>query len=126
MAVTNIEQEIIDWYNENDTGESVEYVGSALDEFIESLSKKEDIGKVLPYSGREVSTAVLASGPAYLVNDVHGEDGDYEARYLIFQVGDQLFRINGYYSSWDGDNWEDSDIREVEAYTETVTRYRNK
>lgn len=127
MAVTDIKQEIVDWFNDNIEGESTEYLSSyAFREFLEALSAESEVGK--PFSWREgvVTTAVLASGPAYLEADVHGEDGNYEARYIVFSVGDQLFEVAGYYSSWDGDNWDGAEPFEVESYEETVIRYKKK
>jgi len=123
MSVTNIKQEIVDWYNEGlDEDDQITYLGSySFEEFKDSLATKEYKEK-----NPAITVPLLESGPAFLVEDVHGEDGDYEARYIIFSVGDQLFQANGYYSSWDGDNWDGASPFEVEAYTETVTRYRSK
>lgn len=41
---------------------------------------------------------------------------------LVFKVGDQLFRITGYYSSYDADEW-DSQVVEVEAREKIITVY---
>lgn len=41
---------------------------------------------------------------------------------LVFKVGDQLFRITGYYSSYDADQW-DNDVVEVEAREKVITVY---
>lgn len=41
---------------------------------------------------------------------------------LVFKVGDQLFRIEGWYSSYDADQW-DTQVVEVEAREKTITVY---
>lgn len=60
------------------------------------------------------------------VKDIGGEgQGDYAA--VIFAVetpeGRRLFRKEGYYSSYDGTDW-DGDFAEVEEFEKTVTDYR--
>lgn len=45
--------------------------------------------------------------------------------FAVVKIGDQLFRQEGYYSSHSGTDW-DGRLREVEAYQELVTFYRNR
>jgi hypothetical protein len=116
MAVTDISQEILDWYNVNETDETAEHVYEAWEDFYEALSSKEHIAKY------GYNTAVLPSGPAYVVEDFGGE-GQGETRYVVFQVGEQFFRVDGYYASWDGTTWEDPTPYEVTPKEVTVIRY---
>lgn len=43
----------------------------------------------------------------------HGGEGQGDRYENIFQIGDQFFRATGYYSSWDGVNWDDVEVEEV-------------
>jgi hypothetical protein len=118
MAV-NIEQEILDWYNVNDIGVEASSVDSEVwDEFYESIHTKEHTERF-----DWAKTAVLPSGPAYIVEDVGGGEGDGEERYVVFQVGDQFFQVDGYYASWDGTTWEDTTPYEVKPKEVTVIQY---
>lgn len=120
MAVTNIEQEILDWYNVNDTGETADTIHEIWDEFYDNLHTKE-------YAERNVgqpwgNVPVLPSGPVYLVEDFGGE-GQGETRYVVFSVGEQFFQVDGYYASWDGTTWEDPIPYEVAPKEVVVIRY---
>ncbi len=119
MAVTNIEQEILDWYNEPMTDKEdheTEIDVSIWYEFYDALTTKASAEK---YGHK---TATLESGPAYTVEDFGGE-GQGETRYVIFQVGEQFFEVDGYYASWDGTTWEDTTPFEVAATPVTVIQY---
>lgn len=115
----NIEQEILDWYNVNDIGVEASSVDSEVwNEFYESLHTK---AHTETYDWAK--TAVLPSGPAYIVEDVGGGEGDGEERYVVFQVADQFFQVDGYYASWDGTTWEDTTPYEVKPKEVTVIQY---
>lgn len=45
--------------------------------------------------------------------------------WFIFRIENEepLYRIQGYYNSWDGPSW-DLDVELVEAYQKTITDYR--
>lgn len=119
MTVTNITQEILDWYNVNDVGAEATTVDTEVwNEFYESLHTKETVER---YDW--ASTATLPSGPAYIVEDHGGGEGDGEERFVVFQVGDQFFQVDGYYASWDGTTWEDTTPYEVKAKEVTVIQY---
>lgn len=120
MAVTNITQEILDWFNVNETEEVATNIDEAWEEFYDNLSSKEYVEKNA--GNKWGTTAVLPSGPAYVVEDFGGE-GQGETRYVVFSVGDQFFRVDGYYASWDGTTWEDPTPSEVVAKEVTVVRY---
>lgn len=118
MAVTNITQEILDWYNVNDVDEKATSITDEVwDEFYEALYTKESTEK-----HEWANTPVLPSGPAYVVEDFGGE-GMGEDRYVVFSVGDQFFKVDGYYASWDGTTWEDPTPFEVAAKPVTVIKY---
>lgn len=59
-----------------------------------------------------------------VVTDFGGE-GQGSNRYIVFRIGDQLFRKSGYYASYHGSDW-DGDFDEVEEYERTITDYRVK
>lgn len=52
----------------------------------------------------------------------YGGEGMGDERWIVFKVGDRMFRKNGYYSSWDGSSW-DGELEEVEPREVTVTQY---
>lgn len=118
-----IQQEILDWYNDTDQLEPEEkeedFDYDVWSEFYEALSTKEWSEKY------DVKVPALASGPAYLVEDFGGE-GQGDQRYVIFSIGDQFFKVEGSYSSWDGDYWEDVEPFEVFPQEVTVTQYSRK
>lgn len=64
--------------------------------------------------------------PAFYVDGQPGSEGGGESVWVIFRVGDQLFQKSGYYSSYDGVDWDGYEIEEVEPYEKTVTFYRSK
>jgi hypothetical protein len=122
MTVTNIEQEILDWFNEPEEQEHRKETSigtSVWWEFLDALRTKDAADKY------GYKTAMLASGPAYVVENVGGE-GQGEIRYVVFQVGDQFFQVDGYYASWDGTTWEDPTPYEVEAKEVVVIKYEQK
>lgn len=119
MTVTNISQEILDWYNVNDVGVEATSVDSEVwGEFYEAITTKEHTERY-----EWANTATLPSGPAYVVEDFGGSEGDGEERYVVFQVGDQFFKVEGYYASWDGTTWEDTTPFEVVGKPVTVIQY---
>lgn len=123
MAVTDIKQEILDWYNTNDTGEKAEYFDEIWEEFYEELITKEHYEKYKDSHPQWASVPVLPSGPVWLVEDFGGE-GMGDTRYVVFQIGDQFFQVDGYYASWDGTTWEDPSPYEVKPVEVTKIEYR--
>lgn len=64
------------------------------------------------------------------VEDFGGE-GLGETRYFVVSLTDpdgevQYFRADGYYASWDGDNWDGAKLYEVEAVPVQKIEYRRK
>jgi hypothetical protein len=120
-TVEQIKQEIIDFHNaeirkfnsdsdyeydEAETFEDAFQGGWDTDGFYEDL-----------YSGVD-----LPSGHAKKVKEWN--DGDYGVT-AIFSVGEQFFKINGSYSSWDGYEWYGK-LVEVFPKEETKIRYYEK
>jgi len=61
--------------------------------------------------------------PVQFIDNYRSADGDHDTRYLVFQVGDQYFRISGLYSSWDSTQWYPFSIEEVKPIEKLVTIY---
>ncbi len=61
----------------------------------------------------DVTLSYVASG---------GGEGDGAQKWVVFKVGEQLFRMIGYYSSWGDDEW-DGNLEEVKAIQVEVTEY---
>lgn len=114
-AAAVIQQEIIDWWNkENPEDEDgpTEYLEAVLDDFEYRLD-----------SG--IRAINLDSGVARQVEQKGGE-GEGEEYYLIFSVEDQFFKVEGYYTSWNGANWDSAEVEEVEPVEVLVTQYHTK
>lgn len=61
--------------------------------------------------------------PVKIVDTYGGGEGQGEVVFVVFTVGDRMFKKNGYYASHYGTDW-DGDLVEVEAFEKTVTDYR--
>lgn len=101
-----VKQEIIDFTK-------AEYFEKAWPDFLEEL---KDWSSTPP----EVQ---LPSGTAKFFKRYGGE-GLGEEYWVIFSVGDELFKVVGYYSSWDGSSWDDAEIYKVEPVEVTVIEYQ--
>lgn len=113
VTTDQVKQEIIDWY-------SAKY-GSDEDREYESFERAwEEFREYLYGNGID-----LPSGRAKLVADFGGE-GQGEELWVVFSLGDQLFRVDGYYASWDGSNWDGAEPYEVEPVPVVVTQYNRK
>lgn len=60
--------------------------------------------------------------------DVTGFEPDYlneepSHREVIANIDGRFYSINGYYDSWAGTNWDDSDWKKVYPHTRTVVVY---
>lgn len=116
----NIAQEIIDWYKEEADEEGEVYLYQAISEFAYSLYTREQLAA---FPSR--ITVQLASGPAYMLENFGGE-GQGDTRYVVFEVDGTIYRMDGYYASWDGDNWGGTEPYEVEPVEVSVTEYHRK
>jgi hypothetical protein len=66
---------------------------------------------------RELNTEINLEGlesPLILI-DYHGGDGDGSTMWVILQFEDKLWRISGYYSSWDSNEWQLDSLEEVKV-----------
>lgn len=61
--------------------------------------------------------------PITVIQDESGGEGHGEEAWLVFSVGDRIFRVDGSYYSYDGTHWDDDSFREVKAVTKAVTFY---
>lgn len=64
----------------------------------------------------------VAGLPTVKFVDAGGGEGDGAQKWVVFSVGDQMYRMTGYYSSWDSDEW-DGDLEEVAPKQVEVTQY---
>lgn len=106
-----VTRDIIDWYVEETSAADADF-GEAWVEFLDELEwnkRKEGVE--------------LISGHALFVKSVGGE-GEGEKYWVLFQVGEEFFRIDGYFNSWDGTNWEGSELYKVAPVEVTVIEYQ--
>lgn len=68
----------------------------------------------------------LSDGSKLEVAHRKGGEGQGEEYFIVFKVGDQFFRIDGFYSSYEGVDWYDSELYEVAPQEVTVIEYRRK
>lgn len=54
--------------------------------------------------------------------DSGGAEGDGALKWIVFKVGDQLFKMTGYYSSWSDGEW-DGELEEVKPVRVMRTEY---
>lgn len=52
------------------------------------------------------------------------DEGGESRPWVVFQVGNQYFRMNGTHDSWEGTEW-DGGLEEVEPYNKVVVDYRS-
>lgn len=115
MTVATLKQEIIDWfisdyeYKEDyvEEGEEV-YFDAAWEPFQDEI-----------YGN---GTVDLPSGTAKTLERFGGE-GKGDTYWVVFQVGDKIYRMDGYYSSWEGANWDSAEPYEVKPKEVTVIKY---
>lgn len=113
----SITQEIIDWLNTGNDYDNLDSYGtSEWMEFYEEMPNDR-----YNWTSKR-KPVVLASGEARIVQDFGGE-GQGDQRYVVFSVGDKFYRVDGYYASWDGSNWDDPTPYEVTPKEVTVIEY---
>lgn len=61
---------------------------------------------------------------AYAVSREGGHEGDGDYMDVVFKVGNQLFRKQGFHNSWDSNEWDSDRLEMVESYEEVVVKYR--
>lgn len=103
-----IKQEIRDWNSSKE--EISQYFESAWVNFLGEIEWRPE-GVQLP------------SGGAFFVRSFGGE-GRGEEYWVIFKIGEELFKVDGYYSSWDGINWDEAELYKVVPVEVIVTQYQ--
>lgn len=108
-----------------------DYTANEVEAAIEALI---DGGDKENEDGEEYSWSELAYGDVPETLSLRGEDvpvthviqvggeGQGDEIWFVIQVGDQLFRKDGYYASHYGSDW-DGDFSEVRATQKTITVY---
>lgn len=61
--------------------------------------------------------------PVYFHEDHGGGEGSGEEMWIILESGGRYFRKDGFYASFDGDNWDGAFV-EVQRRQEVVTVFR--
>lgn len=105
-AAQKISEELIKWHRQ-ETGEDTSY-------FEDTLSDLEDI------LGSD--TITIPSGEVELIEQVGGE-GHGDDYWLVIKVGSELFKVEGFHSSWEGVNWGEAELKEVVAREVTTVQY---
>ncbi len=90
----------------------------ALEDFDSESDEESELAEALQENDKEEGVELPGLGTAYFVAYEHIN----EDLKLIFRLGEQLFLMSGYYSSFDADEW-DQDIFEVEAKEKTIVVY---
>jgi hypothetical protein len=85
----------------------------------ESSNAFDDLYYTLDYANEGESLKLMGE-PVSLVEQFGGE-GQGDEWWVIIKVGERLFRINGWYASYNGR--ESTDIEEVKPVEYTATRY---
>ena len=65
---------------------------------------------------------VLGDYTAELVEQQGGE-GEGDIYFIVFKVGEQFFKLDAFYSSYDGVYWDDVSLHEVEPVEVARTEY---
>lgn len=89
--------------------EAIEAYGT--EDFIDSMTwgeSKVDLGEV---------------GEAVYVDGKLGREGGGEDIWFVFSVGDSFFRMEGFYTSYDGSSWEGATPERVFPQEKTITVY---
>lgn len=114
VTTDQVKQDVIDWVNARYAEDGY---SSTFSDFSEAWPEFRDY---LGNKGFE-----LASGTVKLSDEYVGV-GEGENLWVVFSVGDQFFKVVGYYSSWDGEDWDGADVEEVEPHEVVVIQYRTK
>ncbi|UDL16816.1 hypothetical protein SEA_ATUIN_150 [Arthrobacter phage Atuin] len=134
-----VEKELLEWHNAQYTSVVVD---SEENEDYDEYDYDEDIAEYFDYAWGRSERSIyehlywwggnskkpvieIPSGKVSIKEDVGGEDQG-STRFVILSVNDQFFKVNGYYASWDGDNWDDAHLVEVEPRDVVVVQYFEK
>lgn len=106
ITAKQLTEELLLWHSQ-ENGTKTEYLSEVFDELEDTLSQ---------------GPVPLPSGDLELVDQFGGE-GEGDDYWFVFKIEDQFFKVEGFHSSWEGVNWEGSEIKEVEAREVTVIQY---
>jgi len=126
MSVTATQvQSAIEAYNEQVHESNEQNSNSWRDTFAQALLEgKEYNPQAQKYE--EVKVELDGLGEVTLVDSKPGFEGGGEDIWVVFHVGNQLFKLTGWYGSWDGSNWDEGDVFEVVAEEKIVVVYNKK
>lgn len=106
ITAKQLTEELFTWFYQ-ETNKETSYISEVVGDLADAL----DRGPV-----------PLPSGDLELVEQFGGE-GEGDDYWFVFKVEGQFFKVEGFHSSWEGVNWEGSEIKEVEAREVTVIQY---
>lgn len=118
VTAERVTEKLLEYYNEDLSRlEDGDYYDDAGVGYFEEIAG--DLSEDLYGNGIEVDGLHLT-----LVEQVGGE-GEGDEYFVVFTIQEtgQFFRFDGYYSSYDGTNWEDTALREVQKTAKTITVY---
>lgn len=102
------------------------YTAENIREFINNTPYIDNYGEetdfLLSMYYEEQGTLNIENGPTLVFVDAGGGQGDGAPIWVVFSAGEQLFRANGYYSSWDSSEM-DGGVEEVKAVQVQRTEY---
>ncbi len=86
-----------------------------LGEFVWNIQSNPQL---IEFDGKSITLTHVDSKP--------GAEGGGENIWLVFHAGDEtLYRISGYYGSYDGEEWDLDSLEEVVAETYQAVRYNS-
>lgn len=96
---------------------------ATLEEVTEAIEAygTEDFIANITWSESEVDLGEV--GEAVYVDGKLGREGGGEDIWFVFSVGDSFFRMEGFYSSYDGSDWSGSEPERVFPQEKTITVY---
>lgn len=100
-----------------------------LSEAIRTMSPDRFVTDLNPVSNwsREANSGTLmlpGVGQAEFVDAQFGSEGSGSEVWIVFNVKDELFKMTGFYSSWDGTDWNGYNIFRVEPEEVVMVIYR--
>lgn len=118
VTAERVVEKLLEYYNEDLSRlENGDYYDDDGVSYFEEIA--DDLSEDLYGTGIEVDGLHLT-----LVEQFGGE-GEGDEYFVVFTIQEtgQFFRFDGYYSSFDGTNWEDTALREVQKTAKTITVY---
>jgi len=82
---------------------------------LEPVWRSENVNPEVELDG--IGTAVYQDGK-------YGEEGGGEDVWVVFQLGENMYRITGYYNSYDGSEWSTDGMHAVMPYERTIIDYK--